>query len=167
KKSPVMTSWIPPHGCPLFRITRPICDSLSKSSPSTMEISSIMSTFVLSHLFLAFGFRRIFLTRTSASSFPSPIPAKLCRVIPPMLQAARPVEAVTAIRSGFLAYRFLRSRMMDRINTDFPVPAGPVKNTLRPFSTTSSWTRLCSVLSAIGALGRTDFVASLMSSRDT
>ncbi|PSS00918.1 hypothetical protein BD289DRAFT_338192, partial [Coniella lustricola] len=46
KKSPVMTSWIPPQGRPLFRIVRPICDNLSNRSPSTMEISSMTNTLV-------------------------------------------------------------------------------------------------------------------------
>ncbi|PSS13198.1 hypothetical protein M430DRAFT_70571, partial [Amorphotheca resinae ATCC 22711] len=46
KKSPVITSWIPPNGRPLFRIALAIPSSLSKRSPSTMEISSIINTLV-------------------------------------------------------------------------------------------------------------------------
>ncbi|KAK4115240.1 hypothetical protein N656DRAFT_683620, partial [Canariomyces notabilis] len=83
-------------------------------------------------------------TSVLASSFPRPMPAKLCKVMPPMLQAARPVEAVTATRSGSLAYFFLRSWIIARINTDLPVPAGPVKKTLCPFSTTRLLTCRCS-----------------------
>ncbi|KAK1992648.1 hypothetical protein LX36DRAFT_587998, partial [Colletotrichum falcatum] len=55
---------------------------------------------------------------------------------PPMLQAARPVDAVTASLSGSLAHFFFSSAIMERIRTDFPVPAGPVKKTLWPLSTT-------------------------------
>ncbi|ROT42826.1 hypothetical protein SODALDRAFT_265009, partial [Sodiomyces alkalinus F11] len=46
KKSPVMTSCIPPHGLPLFLMVLPICDSLSNRSPSTMETSSMIKTLV-------------------------------------------------------------------------------------------------------------------------
>ncbi|KAG0644090.1 hypothetical protein HOY80DRAFT_860686, partial [Tuber brumale] len=73
-----------------------IHSSLSNRSPSTIDISSMTSTLVRSHRFLAFTFFRILLISSTAGSFPSPIPAKLWRVTPPMLQAARPVEAVMA-----------------------------------------------------------------------
>ncbi|KAF1945867.1 hypothetical protein EJ02DRAFT_301096, partial [Clathrospora elynae] len=46
KKSPVITSWIPPKGLPLLRIVRAICSSLSNRSPSTMDTSSMINTFV-------------------------------------------------------------------------------------------------------------------------
>ncbi|KAI5816366.1 hypothetical protein BZA77DRAFT_219609, partial [Pyronema omphalodes] len=46
KKSPVITSWIPPKGRPLLRICRATDSSLSKRSPSTMEISSKIKTLV-------------------------------------------------------------------------------------------------------------------------
>ncbi|KAF2197020.1 hypothetical protein GQ43DRAFT_357397, partial [Delitschia confertaspora ATCC 74209] len=61
-------------------------------------------------------------TSSSAGSFPSPIPAKLCSVTPPMLQAARPVDAVTATRSGSRMNFFRNSEMISRRRTDFPVP---------------------------------------------
>ncbi|KAI0191370.1 hypothetical protein EV127DRAFT_338216, partial [Xylaria flabelliformis] len=77
KKSPVITSWMPPKARPFFRMSRAICESLSNRSPSTMETSSIMSVLVRSHLFFALAFRRIFFTRVGTSSFPSPMPAKL------------------------------------------------------------------------------------------
>ncbi|KAK4123835.1 hypothetical protein N657DRAFT_533159, partial [Parathielavia appendiculata] len=83
-------------------------------------------------------------TSILVSSFPRPMPAKLCKVTPPILHAARPVEAVTAKRSGSRAYFFLSSWMMARISTDLPVPAGPVKKTLCPSSITSSLTCRCS-----------------------
>ncbi|KAK4137198.1 hypothetical protein BT67DRAFT_341488, partial [Trichocladium antarcticum] len=71
-------------------------------------------------------------TSVLASSFPRPMPEKLCSVMPPMLHAAKPVEAVTATRSGSRTCFFLSSWMMARIRTDLPVPAGPVKKTLCP-----------------------------------
>ncbi|KAH8789079.1 hypothetical protein F5882DRAFT_293233, partial [Hyaloscypha sp. PMI_1271] len=69
-------------------------------------------------------------TSCGTSSLPSPMPPKLCNVTPPMLQAAKPVEAVTATRSGSREYFFFKLSMMARIKTDLPVPADPVKNTL-------------------------------------
>ncbi|KAK3899503.1 hypothetical protein C8A05DRAFT_18062 [Staphylotrichum tortipilum] len=114
-----------------------------------------MSVLVLSHRVLALGFRLIFLTSVLTSSLPRPMPEKLCRVMPPMLQAARPVEAVTATRSGSLTCFFLRSWMMARIRTDLPVPAAPVKKTLWPLSTTRLLTWRCSSLSVMAA----DFLA--------
>ncbi|ORY59048.1 uncharacterized protein BCR38DRAFT_299307, partial [Pseudomassariella vexata] len=83
-------------------------------------------------------------TKVGTSSFPRPMPAKLCRVIPPMLHAASPVDAVTPNRSGSRAHFFFISAMMARIKTDFPVPAGPVKNTLCFFCVTNSRTCCCS-----------------------
>ncbi|KAK3357277.1 hypothetical protein B0T25DRAFT_414304, partial [Lasiosphaeria hispida] len=73
-----------------------IWDSLSKRSPSTIDISSMTRVLTFNHRFLALGLRRIFFTSAWASSLPRPMPEKLCSVIPPMLHAARPVEAVTA-----------------------------------------------------------------------
>ncbi|KAF2029201.1 hypothetical protein EK21DRAFT_15223, partial [Setomelanomma holmii] len=46
KKSPVMTSWMPPNGLPLLRIVRAICSSLSNRSPSTIDTSSMIRTLV-------------------------------------------------------------------------------------------------------------------------
>ena len=53
-------------------------------------------------------------------------------VTPPILHAAIPVLAVTATASGFPAYFFFNARMISLKRTDFPVPADPVKKTLRP-----------------------------------
>ncbi|KAI0344110.1 hypothetical protein BDW22DRAFT_1305332, partial [Trametopsis cervina] len=76
-------------------------------------------------------------TSLSAGSFPSPIAAHECSVLPPTLTAAIPVEAVTA---NFISFS-LHHRMISRSRTDLPVPAEPVKNTLLPL-----WTifRTCS-----------------------
>ncbi|KAK3805255.1 MAG: hypothetical protein JOS17DRAFT_675193, partial [Linnemannia elongata] len=62
----------------------------------------------------------------SNGSTPSPIPAKEWRVHPRILQAAIPVDAVTATCP---AARTSQSSMSSRNSTDFPVPADPVKNT--------------------------------------
>ncbi|KAL2221671.1 hypothetical protein M432DRAFT_540011 [Thermoascus aurantiacus ATCC 26904] len=59
KKSPVTTSWIPPKGRPLFLILRAISSSLSKRSPSTIDTSSIIRTFVRNQRLRAFWFRLI------------------------------------------------------------------------------------------------------------
>src|SRR3569833_501720 len=168
KKSPVMTSWMPPQGRPLLRRIRPIWESLSKSSPSTIDTSSMIRVFVRSQRFLAFGFRRIFLTSAWTSSFPSPMPAKLCRVMPPMLHAASPVEAVTASLSGSLVHFFFSSWMMALIKTDLPVPAGPVKNTLAFLVQTRFLTWHCSLLKEIAAdlTGPWDAVEPRASSTD-
>ena len=61
-------------------------------------------------------------TATSAR----PTPAKALRVVPPSAQAARPVEAVANVAPAGSAASTCRS------SSDFPVPAQPVKNTLRP-----------------------------------
>lgn len=105
--------------CPTF-------DSLSNRSPSSIETvtvlssaslpatlplithgksaldspSSMIHTFVLAHLCAAFLFFLTFLASSSAVSTPNPIPAKLWIVLPPILHAAIPVEAVTATTSA-------------------------------------------------------------------
>ncbi|KAK3826669.1 MAG: hypothetical protein J3R72DRAFT_353205, partial [Linnemannia gamsii] len=76
----------------------------------------------------------------STGSVPSPIPANECSVHPRMLQAAIPVDAVTATcpaawesqSSSLFLHRLCLDRnrkMSSRNKTDFPVPADPVKNT--------------------------------------
>lgn len=85
-----------------------------------------MRTFVLSHLAAAFLFFLILGNSTPTSSTASPAPPNECNVIPPMLQAAIPVEAVTATASGALEY-FLRSDLIiSRRRTDFPVPTSGI-----------------------------------------
>ncbi|KAF8912954.1 hypothetical protein CPB84DRAFT_1759996 [Gymnopilus junonius] len=97
KKSPHNINCIPPNGAELLLTTRAIYSSLSNSSPSIIEISSMISV-LRSHQRL-FGRNEflILLARASFFSFPSPIPAKECTVVPPIFKPAIPVEAVTAI----------------------------------------------------------------------
>jgi len=63
----------------------------------------MIKTFVRLHLSKLFLFFFILLARSEALSRPNPIPANECKVIPPTLHAAKPVEAVTASASGFLS----------------------------------------------------------------
>lgn len=60
---------------------------------------------------------------------PSPMPAKEWIVVPPIAQAAIPVEAVTTTPSFDRPCKLLRAVIMWRKSTDFPVPAEPVKKT--------------------------------------
>ncbi|TFL03623.1 hypothetical protein BDV98DRAFT_504426 [Pterulicium gracile] len=102
---------------------------------------------------------RIFSTKISFSRLPSPTPAKECRVPPPMLTPAIPVDAVMAISSDGSGSKSL---MISRRRTDFPtpdivlheltwvaairerhMPAGPVKKIDFPFWT-SARTAFCS-----------------------
>ncbi|PYI00679.1 hypothetical protein BO78DRAFT_274379, partial [Aspergillus sclerotiicarbonarius CBS 121057] len=83
-------------------------------------------------------------TSSGTGSLPKPIPAKLCRVTPSMLQAARPVDAVTAILSGSFLYLSRNFLIISLISTDLPVPAEPVKKILFPCCTTASRTWRCS-----------------------
>jgi hypothetical protein len=133
--------------------------------------SSIINTCVLVHRLRAFLFLRMFWQSFSGVSAPSPIPTriypksdlcsasvvltnpsagrpdpppKLCIVIPPILQAAIPVLAVTATASPFPAHFFFNALMISLKRTDFPVPADPVKKTDRPWSTTMLSTLRCS-----------------------
>lgn len=92
----------------------------------------MMSTFVRSQRGTAFLFFLMRLQSSSAESRAKPAPPNAWSVTPPMLQAAIPVDAVTATASFVLAYFFLRATMISRSKTDFPVPAEPVKNTFTP-----------------------------------
>lgn len=98
-----------------------------------------------------------FFTSSGTGSLPRPIPAKLWRVTPPILQAARPVDAVTAVRSGSLRYLLRSFVIISLMSTDFPVPAEPVKNMLFPRSTTASRTALCSSLKKTAAILEVSF----------
>ncbi|KAI8596373.1 hypothetical protein EDD21DRAFT_293170, partial [Dissophora ornata] len=60
-----------------------------------------------------------------SASCPNPTPANECNVHPPILQAAIPVEAVTATASLDDSQKSL----LPLLSTDFPVPADPVKKT--------------------------------------
>ena len=84
----------------------------------------MMRTFVRVHRDAAFLFFLMRPTRMLMSSVARPHPPKECKVTPPMLHAAMPVEAVTATASGADMY-FLRSDLMiSRRRTDLPVPGG-------------------------------------------
>ena len=75
---------------------------------------------------------------------PEPIPAKACRVVPPIWHAATPVLAVGKVWFGGSDAIILFNK------NDFPVPALPVKNKLLPFFTASK-TRVCSAVSVRAA----------------
>lgn len=60
--------------------------------------------------------------RISADSLPRPMPENEWIVDPPMLQAAIPVDAVTATASERPLNLTLRALMISRKRTDFPVP---------------------------------------------
>ena len=73
-----------------------------------------------------------------------PTPLKLCSVIPPILHAAMPVEAVMATAPDDLLYLACKSWIIWRSRYDFPAPADPVKNTFLPCFTAASSTLCCS-----------------------
>src|ERR1700744_1312860 len=65
------------------------------------------------------------------------------------MQDARPVDAVTAYRSGSERYLCFNWAMIAFIRTDLPVPAEPVKKTLLPSSITAFITAFCSSLKKV------------------
>ena len=82
---------------------------------------------------------RFFFTLASSSlsfSLARPTPAKECTVVPPMWQAAIPVEAVIMTDSS--PYRPCSALMMRRSVNDLPVPAPPVRKIEVPESASSS-----------------------------
>lgn len=90
-----------------------------------MDISSMMRRLHLRQVWAAAGRDASSMERLRLWS-PAPIPAKECNVTPPIRQAATPVEAVMMVPSGGNVDMILRNR------NDFPVPALPVKKTLKP-----------------------------------
>lgn len=86
------------------------------------SLSSMIRTLVRVHREIAFLFRLIFFARSSAGSRARPTPPKECNVVPLMLQAAIPVEAVTATASGDFECLDRSVRMISRSRTDLPVP---------------------------------------------
>lgn len=82
----------------------------------------MMSTLAFSHLFKAFLFLLTMEHSCSTLPVPRPMPAKEWIVIPPILHAAIPVDAVTAIESSFPANFLRKAAMISRSRTDFPVP---------------------------------------------
>ena len=89
-----------------------------RKSPSSMTRTSERV-----HFPAAIRFLRTLAMSCSAASTPIPIPAKEWIVVPPTLQAAIPVEAVTATASDRPLCLRLRAEMISRRRTDFPVPA--------------------------------------------
>ncbi|KAI9503094.1 hypothetical protein BX070DRAFT_184925, partial [Coemansia spiralis] len=67
---------------------------------------------------------------TSFDPLPSPTPAKLWSVLPPIWNAAIPVDAVIWISSDLICSFSLSALMISRKSTDLPVPADPVINML-------------------------------------
>ena len=59
-------------------------------------LSSIIKTAVSDHRLRLFLFPKTIFNNFSFVAAPSPTPEKECRVVPPILHAAIPVEAVTA-----------------------------------------------------------------------
>jgi hypothetical protein len=82
----------------------------------------MINAFVLVHLAKAFLFFFNFPINTPGSSSANPTPPNECNVIPPILQAAIPVDAVTATASGLFACFFLSPAMISLSKTDLPVP---------------------------------------------
>jgi hypothetical protein len=83
----------------------------------------MINTCVLIHRPAAFLFFLILFANCSAVPSPIPIPPNECSVTPPILQAAIPVDAVTATASTERQYFFFKERMISLSRTDFPVPA--------------------------------------------
>lgn len=124
------------------------------------------NTLAFNHLFKAFLFRLTIEHSCSTVPVPKPIPAKEWTVIPPMLHAAIPVDAVTAMESSLLTNFLRKAAIISRRRTDFPVPesrtgqskmidsstlvnhlpALPVKKMFFPCSSTMPNTCCCSIL---------------------
>ncbi|KAE9526659.1 hypothetical protein AGLY_013307 [Aphis glycines] len=102
KKSPHSTNFIPPNGSSRLRTAFAILSIItSKYSPSTIDISSIISILHLRQTCAVDGLDAISIPRSIVHS-PLPIPAKECRVTPPIRQADAPVLAVTIVTSGVI-----------------------------------------------------------------
>ncbi|KAH3666319.1 hypothetical protein OGAPHI_004508 [Ogataea philodendri] len=124
KKSPVNTNWIPPNGLLLPRICFAISFSLSKKIESIIDSSSMIKTRVPFQRSTTALLLLILPTSLCTGSDPSPIPENRFKVVPSMLVAASPVDAVTAI--VLEPYRFLSLLISSRSRNDLPVPAEPV-----------------------------------------
>ena len=133
-------SWIPPHGTFFFRIQRPIKSSLSKSFMLSMLTSSRINCWVSFQLRNEFGLDSTMSSNCGPGAEPSPMPAHRWSVTPPILTAATPVVAVTAVPfTGKAATKRDKRKL-------FPVPAGPLMRQLCPCCTWSS-AACCSALS--------------------
>mmetsp|Transcript_48497 Transcript_48497/g.110121 ORF Transcript_48497/g.110121 Transcript_48497/m.110121 type:complete len:292 (+) Transcript_48497:962-1837(+) len=159
KKSPQSTTWRPPKDrAGWARTWRPQASSTPKSSESSMDTSSIMSTLAARHRAHAGPLARTLATTASGRPLASPTPAQLWIVTPPTLVAAMPVGAVTATAPSCPAARFLSSWITKRSRKDFPVPAAPLKKAEPPASTNSAAARCPAFSSAhwIGAAASGD-----------
>lgn len=94
-------------------------------------LSSMMRVFVSFQrrkTFLHFSCPRILPTSLSTDSCPRPVPAQECRVTPPILTAAIPVDAVMPTLHEPESSQFggleRTVRIISRSKIDFPVPIG-------------------------------------------
>mmetsp|Transcript_69251 Transcript_69251/g.219137 ORF Transcript_69251/g.219137 Transcript_69251/m.219137 type:complete len:279 (+) Transcript_69251:452-1288(+) len=149
RKSPHITSWMPPKGrdwSPRMSLTAR--SSQSRNSPFTMPISSITRTLRPCHIFLFCLF--LFHTR-SFKYVGTPQPPRDVSVVPPTACAATPVGAQTATvctSSPSLELEgcmmLMASRIFLRVKL-LPVPATPVTKTCWPLRQAST-ARRCSPL---------------------
>mmetsp|Transcript_129341 Transcript_129341/g.374560 ORF Transcript_129341/g.374560 Transcript_129341/m.374560 type:complete len:511 (-) Transcript_129341:225-1757(-) len=144
-KSPVNTIWMPPNGLFDPLTARARRSSLPKSSPSSIDISSMINVLVHRHRCTASRFD--INSRAKAAALPSPLPiaAHLCSVTPPNWLAASAVDAVMAVPMGSNIWINCRRRK------DLPVPAPPVKKMLWPCNAASQTCRCSSVSSKVAS----------------
>mmetsp|Transcript_50372 Transcript_50372/g.142015 ORF Transcript_50372/g.142015 Transcript_50372/m.142015 type:complete len:528 (-) Transcript_50372:103-1686(-) len=147
RKSPASTSCRPPNGLSDPRTAQAKASSLLKSSPSSIEISSMTSVLVSRHRDSADRFPCSSRANVATSASPRPMPAHLCTVVPPRWLAASAVGAVTAVPAGSRALSSWWRRK------DLPVPAPPVKKRLSPLSAASQIARCSPVRRAASPAG--------------
>lgn len=90
------------------------------------------STLVRLHLATELRFLRMLAMSCSTGLTPSPMLANEWIVVPPILHAAMPVDAVTATASVLPRYLRLSEAMISRRRTDLPVPARTVSSHRSP-----------------------------------
>ncbi|KAI0305108.1 hypothetical protein B0F90DRAFT_1701361 [Multifurca ochricompacta] len=114
---------MPPKGLSVFFLSRVAMAAIfSNKCPSTIDTSSIMRIWVVFQRDKAERAVLMQLMSLSMLSTVGAIAPHECNVIPPILEAAIPVLAVTETISGFFAC-FLLSAVMIAFNSrDFPVP---------------------------------------------
>ena len=78
---------------------RATISNLSKSSPSTIEISSMIKCLHRLHCCAIWGLEASSM-HCSTGALPEPMPANACNVVPPIWQAATPVLAVANVNCG-------------------------------------------------------------------
>mmetsp|Transcript_93504 Transcript_93504/g.248198 ORF Transcript_93504/g.248198 Transcript_93504/m.248198 type:complete len:228 (-) Transcript_93504:347-1030(-) len=150
---------MPPKGRSSWRTPRAISSNASNSPPSSIEISSITSALTSSQLRDFLLLRRTSRSSCSGGPSPSPTPAQLCTVVPPMFTAAMPVDAQTATSLAPVCLE-RRAAMARRSRKLLPVPAEPVKNTEAPPQIHSN-TALCSADNGTsGSTGRAEHGSS-------